>query len=632
MGRRSAADGLTYAAYAHRGAYPLIVTALLAAGSCWPPCRPGSATAGDPLIRGLVYAWVGQNVVLVISSILRLDLYVGIYALTYWRIAAFIWMGLVAAGLVAIVARIALGRSNRWLLSVNLLTLSATLYVSAFVNFAALIANYNVDHSRQMSSQGVPLDICYLESLGPAAFPAIDRYVAHRRARNTVDTETASLARSRADRERWYREDLADWRAWTFRDWRLMRYLDATPAELPSGGPTPPGRKTMAHRILVADDDPHIREIICFALEKAGMKPTAVADGAAALREAERGKPDLLVLDIGMPEMDGLEVCRRLRRGSDVPILFLSARDEEIDRVLGLEIGGDDYVTKPFSPRELVARVRVILRRPRQAPAEKPAPPLGWGKLLLDPARHAAIYDDQPLALTAIEFAILEALIARPGHVLSRDAMMTRAWAANIHVSERTVDSHVRNIRAKLAALGCGDGIDTVHGVGFRLAGAARDARHGSEHDAQEMAAAAGDHRRRDPDRGAGAAAGRPVLLPPLREPARAPDRGRLMAGRGARRHLPPRPRRRRHPGRKLGASMPPPADPDEPYAPDRADARSRCRPDPAAAPGRRAGHYRSRLRGRGPDAVAGPRRDPGARRAGRLPPARSCRYRHLRS
>ncbi|TGV91487.1 response regulator, partial [Mesorhizobium sp. M2D.F.Ca.ET.145.01.1.1] len=119
----------------------------------------------------------------------------------------------------------------------------------------------------------------------------------------------------------------------------------------------------MPHHILVADDDPHIREVICFALEKAGMKTAAVADGAAALQAIERRTPDLVVLDIGMPEMDGLEVCRRLRHTSDVPVLFLSARDEEIDRILGLEMGGDDYVTKPFSPRELVARVNVILRR-----------------------------------------------------------------------------------------------------------------------------------------------------------------------------------------------------------------------------------------------------------------------------
>ena len=125
----------------------------------------------------------------------------------------------------------------------------------------------------------------------------------------------------------------------------------------------------MSLRILVADDDPHIREVICFALEKAGMTTAAVATAPPRCDEFARKAPDLVVLDVGMPEMDGLEVCRQIRRTSDVPILFLSARDEEIDRILGLEMGGDDYVTKPFSPRELVARVNVILRRARPAPA-----------------------------------------------------------------------------------------------------------------------------------------------------------------------------------------------------------------------------------------------------------------------
>jgi two-component system OmpR family response regulator len=227
----------------------------------------------------------------------------------------------------------------------------------------------------------------------------------------------------------------------------------------------------MPHNILVADDDPHIREIICFALEKAGMKTAAVADGAAALQAVERSAPDLIVLDIGMPEMDGLEVCRRLRQKSDVPVLFLSARDEEIDRVLGLEMGGDDYVTKPFSPRELVARVNVILRRARPTVVKEDADDheFAHGKLMLVPASHAASFDGKPLILTAIEFAILKGFLARPQHVLGRDAVMANAYASNIHVSERTVDSHIRNVRAKLAAVGCLDVIATVHGVGFRL-------------------------------------------------------------------------------------------------------------------------------------------------------------------
>lgn len=226
----------------------------------------------------------------------------------------------------------------------------------------------------------------------------------------------------------------------------------------------------MARHILVVDDDPHIREVICFALDKAGMVTESVADGVAALERVEHRMPDLIVLDVGMPEMDGLELCRRLRRTSDVPILFLSARDEEIDRVLGLEMGGDDYVTKPFSPRELVARVNVILRRMRAAPIDEATPEcLLHGRLALDPSRRTVCFNDRPLDLTATEFTIVKALMARPAHVLNRNQLIDASHAANIHVSERTIDSHVRNIRAKFALSGCADVVETVHGVGFRL-------------------------------------------------------------------------------------------------------------------------------------------------------------------
>jgi two-component system OmpR family response regulator len=224
----------------------------------------------------------------------------------------------------------------------------------------------------------------------------------------------------------------------------------------------------MAHRILVADDDPHIREVICFALEKAGMQVHAANDGASALRQFEELQPSLIVLDVGMPQMDGLEVCRQIRRISDVPILFLSARDEEIDRVLGLEMGGDDYVTKPFSPRELVARVNVILRRGRKE--EKPeAEPLVRGLLRLDIGMHEASFGERPVQLTAIEFAMLKTLLAAGGRVLNRDQIMQAAYPGNIHVSDRTIDSHVRNLRGKLKEAGCEDGVETVHGVGLRI-------------------------------------------------------------------------------------------------------------------------------------------------------------------
>jgi two-component system OmpR family response regulator len=227
----------------------------------------------------------------------------------------------------------------------------------------------------------------------------------------------------------------------------------------------------VTHRILVVDDDSHIREVICVTLKKAGMVPLEARDGAEALSRFAAEEPALIVLDIGMPELDGLAVCRRVRKTSDVPILFLSARDEEIDRVLGLEIGGDDYVTKPFSPRELVARINVILRRTtmRGAYAGKPGSSLTLGGLMIDPPQHAAQFNGEDLTLTAIEFEILKTLLARPSVVFSREQIMTAAYQMNIQVSDRTIDSHIRNIRAKLADAGCDNVIDTVHGVGFRL-------------------------------------------------------------------------------------------------------------------------------------------------------------------
>ena len=226
----------------------------------------------------------------------------------------------------------------------------------------------------------------------------------------------------------------------------------------------------MTRRILAVDDDPHIREVIRVALRKAEMTVTEARDGKEALGRFAADRPDLIILDIGMPELDGLEVCRQIRKSSDVPILFLTARDDEIDRVLGLEIGGDDYVTKPFSPRELVARVNVILRRITVRDMEKPAQAaLAQGALSIDPAQHVAAFAGTPLRLTAIEFGILKAFLGRPTAVFSREQIMSAAYQLNILVSDRTIDSHIRNIRAKLAAVNCDNVIETVHGVGFRL-------------------------------------------------------------------------------------------------------------------------------------------------------------------
>jgi two-component system OmpR family response regulator len=227
----------------------------------------------------------------------------------------------------------------------------------------------------------------------------------------------------------------------------------------------------LAHRILIVDDEGHIREVIRVALKKAGMDVIEARDGKEALLRFAADRPDLIVLDIGMPEFDGLDVCREVRKSSGVPILFLSARDEEIDRILGLEIGGDDYVTKPFSPRELVARVNVILRRlgPRNGEIKAEPAALSQGRLLIDPEQHVASFAGTQLKLTAIEFGILRALLTRPTSVFNREQLMRAAYQLNIQVSDRTIDSHIRNIRAKLATQNCDNVIETVHGVGFKL-------------------------------------------------------------------------------------------------------------------------------------------------------------------
>jgi hypothetical protein len=211
--------GVTYASYAHRGAYPLIVTALLAAGFVLVAIRPGGPAEGSKVIRPLVYLWVAQNVLLVASAIYRLDLYVQIYLLTYWRVAAFIWMLLVAIGLLLIVARIVLDRSNAWLIAANLVTLTVVLYVCSLVNFAAIIADYNVTHSREVSGKGVQVDANYLAQLGPQALPAIEKVLQLR----TVDPCLVSRRDSLVEQQR---RDMASWRSWGFRSWRLQRYLD----------------------------------------------------------------------------------------------------------------------------------------------------------------------------------------------------------------------------------------------------------------------------------------------------------------------------------------------------------------------------------------------------------------------
>ena len=219
-------------------------------------------------------------------------------------------------------------------------------------------------------------------------------------------------------------------------------------------------------KILLVDDDPRLRDLVRLALERGGFAVITAGDGTSALRHAGREAPDLIVLDVGLPEMDGFEVCRKIRARSEVPILFLTARDDEIDRIVGLELGADDYVTKPFSPRELVARVRAILKRTSGA---RGADVRRHGRVSLDPQAKLCRVDGADIALTATEFQLLEILLAAPERLVSRAEAAATLWGAGSQQSDRTLDSHLRNLRRKLAEAGVAEAIETVHGQGMRL-------------------------------------------------------------------------------------------------------------------------------------------------------------------
>jgi two-component system OmpR family response regulator len=209
------------------------------------------------------------------------------------------------------------------------------------------------------------------------------------------------------------------------------------------------------------------------------METSQAGDGEAALAAVGARKPDLVVLDINMPRMDGLEVCRRLRAQGNVPVLFLSSRDEELDRILGIELGADDYVVKPFSPREVVARANAILRRAEaQAVSAPPGPVVRHGELTLDTDAWSANWRGADCALTVTEFSLLKTLAAAPTRFFSRDQLIDRLHGPGFAVTDRTIDSHVRNLRRKFAELGCRDVIETKAGVGYRIGpctGAAED-------------------------------------------------------------------------------------------------------------------------------------------------------------
>ncbi len=218
--------------------------------------------------------------------------------------------------------------------------------------------------------------------------------------------------------------------------------------------------------ILVVDDDPRLREVVRYALAREGFVVSEAENGVMALPLVSQGF-DLVVLDVMMPEMDGLEVCRKIRKDSNVPILFLSSKAEEIDRVIGLELGGDDYLAKPFSPRELVSRVKAILRR--GAPVtEAPKSVVEAGGIRIELESHRVTAGGQEIPLTATEFRLLKGLAQRPDRVFSRDELVALGYEGVHFVADRTLDSHIRGIRAKLRPSGL-DPIETVHGVGYRF-------------------------------------------------------------------------------------------------------------------------------------------------------------------
>ena len=223
----------------------------------------------------------------------------------------------------------------------------------------------------------------------------------------------------------------------------------------------------MPKKILVVDDEPKIAEICQDYLKAAGYDVVTAMTGPEGLSTARREKPDLVVLDLMLPEMDGLDVCRTLRRESDVPIIMLTARVEETDKLIGLELGADDYITKPFSPRELVARVRVVLRRVSGDPSSDV---IRAGEVALDRARYEVNLPNQTIALTPTEFEILAILMSQPGRIFSRAQLLNAAHGVAFESYERAIDSHIRNLRRKLeTGDGRADYIVTVHGVGYKF-------------------------------------------------------------------------------------------------------------------------------------------------------------------
>jgi two-component system response regulator ChvI len=233
-------------------------------------------------------------------------------------------------------------------------------------------------------------------------------------------------------------------------------------------------------KITLVDDDENIVTSVSLALESHGHTVKAYYDGAAGLAALENDPPDLAILDVKMPRMDGMEVLRRLRRTSEVPVIILTSKDEEIDEILGFNLGADDYIHKPFSQRLLIERVKAVLRRadrneqdeaagPVAAAADANARAIKRGKLTLDPARHESLWEGKPVKLTVTEFLLLQSLAQRPGFVKSRDNLMDAAYDDQVYVDDRTIDSHIKRMRKKFREVDPEfDAIETLYGVGYR--------------------------------------------------------------------------------------------------------------------------------------------------------------------
>lgn len=233
----------------------------------------------------------------------------------------------------------------------------------------------------------------------------------------------------------------------------------------------------MSATIALVDDDRNILTSVSIALQTEGFLTRVYSDGESALKALIENPPDLAVLDIKMPRLDGLELLRRLREKSQIPVIFLTSKDDELDEALGLAMGADDYIAKPFSQRLLIARIRAILRRaePSQPPAEgappeEPAQLLERGRLLMDPARHKVTWDGKNVTLTVTEFLILETLAQRPGIVKTRNQLMDAAYQDDIYVDDRTIDSHIKRVRRKFRQIDAEfDAIETLYGAGYRF-------------------------------------------------------------------------------------------------------------------------------------------------------------------